>query len=183
MTCRDTRPLLPLFFDGELDPRQMRSVALHSTRCPDCEGELRQLERLQEIVVAHVTATVDEIDLSQIWAGVAPRLTPRPPTLLQWLRGWWDEQEFTWRLRAPVFAAAALVALLAIGFWLRAGGSGPPAEIASRVDNSAVLDSVQSSVDSVALVTDQETNTTLLWIMDDAGGAVDQVADQWEGDR
>jgi hypothetical protein len=36
---------------------------------------------------------------------------------------------------------------------------------------------VQSSVDSVALVTDAETNTTLLWIMDDAGGAIDQ----WEG--
>ena len=37
MNCRDTRPLLPLFFDGQLDPRQMRGVALHSTRCLECK--------------------------------------------------------------------------------------------------------------------------------------------------
>ena len=52
MNCRETRPLLPLFFDGELEARQMRAVALHSTRCIDCEGELRQLERLQDVVAS-----------------------------------------------------------------------------------------------------------------------------------
>lgn len=183
MNCRETRPLLPLFFDGELDPRQMRSVALHSTRCPDCEGELRQLEGVQELVVTHITAAVDEIDLTQIWAGVAPRLTSRPPGLLVRLRGWWEEREFAWPVRAPIFAAAALAAVLAVGVWWRGDVQSGNPEIATRVDNSAVLNSVQSSVDSVALVTDAETNTTLLWIMDDAGATVDQAVDEWEGTK
>ena len=176
MNCRETRPLLPLFFDGELEARQMRAVALHSTRCPDCEDELRHFERLQEVVAMHVSAMVEDVDLSQIWASVAPRLESRAPSLIQRLRSWWDEQELGWLVRGPAFAAVAGIILLALALWQH-GDTVPREPIASRVDNSAVLDSVQSSVDSVALVTDAETNTTLLWIMDDAGGAIDQ----WEG--
>jgi hypothetical protein len=76
-TCREARPLLPLFFDGELEARQMRAVALHSTRCSECEHELRELEHLQEAISAHVSSLVDTIDVSQVWAGVAPRLASR----------------------------------------------------------------------------------------------------------
>jgi len=180
MNCRETRPLLPLFFDGELEARQMRAVALHSTRCPECEDELRHFERLQETVAAHVSALVDEVDLGQIWAGVAPRLESRTPSLLQRLRGWWDEQEFGWLLRGPAFAAVAGVTLLALAL-LREPTPPQDQPIASRVDNSAVLDSVQSNSNSVALVTDAETNTTLLWIMDDSGAVLDNAVDQWEG--
>lgn len=181
MNCRETRPLLPLFFDGELEARQMRAVALHSTRCAACEGELRRFERLQDAIVSNLSAMVDDIDLGQIWAGVAPRLAARAPSLGRRLRGWWDEHELGWAtLRGPAFAVAAAAALLILVLLQRetpqSGG-----EIAKKVDNSAVLDSVQSSVDSVALVTDAETNTTLLWVMDEPGGTVDQVADQWEG--
>jgi|SRR5262245_3645923 len=181
MSCRETRPLLPLFFDGELEARQMRAVALHSTRCTACESELRQLERLQEAVASHVTAMVDEVDLGAIWAGIAPRLDARAPTFVQRLRAWWDEREFGWAVRAPVFAAAGLALAVGVGMWMQREDAHRKPELASRVDNSAVLDSVQSSADSVALVTDAETNTTLLWVMDDAGAEVDQAVDQWDG--
>lgn len=182
MNCRETRPLLPLFFDGELEARQMRAVALHSTRCPDCEDELRHFEHLQEAISSHIAVMVDEVDLGQVWAGVAPRLASRAPSPTRRLRAWWDERQFGWMMRGPAFAAAAAAILLTLALWQRdEAAPGPP--IAKHVDNSAVLDSVQSSVDSVALVTDAETNTTLLWIMDDSGGAVEHVVDQWEGTK
>jgi anti-sigma factor RsiW len=184
MNCRETRPLLPLFFDGELEARQMRAVALHSTRCADCETELRHFERLQEAVASHIAAMVDDVDLGQIWSGVAPRLEARAPSLASRLRTWWEERELGWSMRGPAFAAAAAIVLLTLAFWR---GDGGQAEVASNrpaatrlVDNSALLDSVQSSVDSVALVTDEETNTTLLWIMDDTGATVEQAVDQWD---
>lgn len=184
MNCRETRPLLPLFFDGELEARQMRAVALHSTRCPDCENELRHFERLQDAVATHIASMVDDTDLARIWAGVSPRLGSRAPSLARRLRGWWEELEFGWSVPGPAFAVAAAVLFILV-LWQR-GGTPERAEVASRpaasdIDNSAVLDSVQSGVDSVALVTDEETNTTLLWIMDDAGGAVEPAVDDWEG--
>ncbi len=184
MTCRETVPLLPLFFDGELEARQMRAVALHSTRCAECERELRSLERLQESIAVHVGTLVDEIDLSRVWAGVAPRLVPRTPAFGDRLRAWWAEREAGWGLRGPAFAGLAAAGLIAVG--VATQWPGPEVERAvrgplARIDNSAKLDSMQSSVDSVALVTDAETNTTLLWIMDDAAQAVEGGAvDAWD---
>jgi anti-sigma factor RsiW len=180
MNCRETRPLLPLFFDGELEGRQMRAVALHSTRCPDCEDELRRFERVQEVVVAHVDALVEEVDLGQIWAGVAPRLESRAPSLPRRLRTWWEEWQFGWMLRGPAFVAAAAAILLALASWQT---DRPTEDIARPVDNTAVVDSMQSSSDSVALMTDEETNTMLLWVMDEGGSAVEAVDHTWEGSR
>jgi anti-sigma factor RsiW len=177
-TCREARPLLPLFFDGELEARQMRAVALHSTRCPECEHELRSLEHLQEAVVAHVDALIDGIDFGRVWAGVEPRLKGRAPSYGERLRGWWEEHGRGWGLRGPAFAGFAAAALLALV--IVQPGSDPivraprPAE---KIDNSVKFDSMQSSVDSVAMVTDAETNTTMLWIMDDAAGAIGHADD------
>ncbi len=184
MNCRDTRPLLPLFFDGELEARQMRTVALHSTRCPTCEQELRELEHLQEAITSHVSAMVDEVDLSRVWAGVAPRLAPRAPSLVGRLRAWWEEHRSGWGLRGPAFAGAAVASLLVLLLIQPSTEIVAPSNTAqvprAKIDNSAKLDSMQSSVDSVALVTDAETNTTLLWIMDDAKAAVEPVSDEWD---
>ena len=183
MNCRDTRPLLPLFFDGELEARQMRSVALHSTRCGACEQELRELEHLQEAVAAHVTALVDEVDLSRVWAGVAPRLAPRAPSLLGRARAWWDEHRIGWGVGGPAFAGVAVAALLTVVLMQPESELTAPAAAPlqrAKIDNSAKLDSMQSSVDSVALVTDAETNTTLLWIMDDTAGSIDHVSNEWD---
>ena len=176
MSCRETRPLLPLFFDGELEARQMRAVALHSTRCVECEGELRQLERLQDAVAAHVSALVDEVDLGRVWAGVAPRLTaPAPSWTARW-RAWLDEHPIGLGVRGPAFAALAAAVLVILAFW-QLQGPELKKDIA-RIDNSAVLDSMQTSVASIAVTTDAETNTMALWIMDDATGAVEQAVDE-----
>ena len=182
-TCREARPLLPLFFDGELEARQMRAVALHSTRCSECEHELRELEHLQEAIAAHVTSVVDTIDVSQVWAGVAPRLTGRAPSFSERWATWWEESRAGWRVRGPAFAGVALAAMLAVVIVQRGGEVPAPsplpraARAQAKIDNSAKLDSMQSSVDSVALVTEPETNTTMLWIMDDTAGAIGAEAE------
>ncbi len=182
-TCREARPLLPLFFDGELEARQMRAVALHSTRCPECEHELRELEHIQEAVVAHVSSLVDTIDVSQVWAGVAPRLASRAPSFAERWGAWWEEYRAGWRVRGPAFAGLAVAALLAVVVVQRGGdltespSTPKPVPRIAKIDNSAKLDSMQASADSVALVTEPETNTTMLWIMDDTAGAIEHVND------
>ena len=184
-TCREARPLLPLFFDGELEARQMRAVALHSTRCPDCEHELRELEHLQEAVVLHIGNLIDDIDVSQVWAGVAPRLAGRAPSWTERWTAWWEEVRIGWRVRGPAFAGAVAAALLVLVVLQRGSEMTPIASPApkvramAKIDNSAKVDSMQSSVDSVALVTEPETNTTMLWIMDDSG-AIEHVSDELE---
>jgi hypothetical protein len=164
MTCRETRPLLPLFFDGEIEPRQMRAIALHSTRCSDCEGALRRLERLQDALMAEVSSRLEEVDLSRVWDGVAPRLdAPRRSGSLGW-KTWWPARDLRWMRPAPALTALAAGCLLAIFLWQWNAGH-PSNELAS-IDNSAILDSVESNVGSLAVLREPETNTMVLWITD-----------------
>lgn len=141
MNCRETRPLLSLFLDGELASRQMRAVALHSTRCSQCEEELRGMERLQDAIVSQVSAEVDQIDLSLVWSAVAPRLGSASPTWQQRWEEWSDSIREGWRTWAPVSAAAAVVGVLAFLFW-QGDGSNPDRD----GGNGVIVESFRSDV-------------------------------------
>jgi anti-sigma factor RsiW len=173
MTCREASNLLPRFFDGELDAHQMRAVALHSTRCDTCEAELRDLERVQELVSRSVSTPVDEIDLSALWSAVEPRLgTPR---VSWWTRlgDWWNDEEREWAIRLPAFAAAAAIAILALWFVARLQPTTQPdAPQVAIVDNAATIDSLDTDVDSVTMLSDPETRMTVLWVNEDAQSTV-----------
>jgi anti-sigma factor RsiW len=172
MNCREAHPLLPLFFDGELDARQLRGVALHSTRCPSCEQELQQLERIQDLVVNAVTVRADEVDLSGLWSGIEPRINVVPPSWMVRARSWWETHQYDWTWPASALAALGAAALLAFALSPAAKDARPP-QIAG-VDNSANLDVVESHVDSMALLSEPETNTMVLWISDEEGAGTEE---------
>lgn len=173
---------MPLFFDGELDARQLRDVALHSTRCTACERELQELEHLQDLVVDHIRAGIDEVDLSRIWAGVAPRIAAVPVPWRSRIRARWEALELGSRWPVPALASLAAVAFLAVALW-----PGPPARENSvvetapvAVDNSASLDVVESHVGSIALVSEPETHTMVLWINDEEHMGTAEISDLGE---
>lgn len=169
MTCREAANLLPLFFDGELDARQMRTIALHGTRCVACEDELRRMERLQELVGDTINARVDEIDFSSFWPAIERQLGTARPSLWQRMRARWAEREFGWSVGLPAFAAAAAIALFAFLFFTRVQQPTPQpaASQIAAVDEPASIDSLDTDVDSVAVMSDPETHTTVLWVSDD----------------
>jgi hypothetical protein len=176
VNCRETQPLLPLFVDGELDSRQMREVALHSTRCAACEKELRNIERVEQMVAECVISAVDEMGTVDIWSSIVPRLeSVRPPWLAR-VRDWWERDEAHWLLRVPLYAGLAAALILIAARWLPWGDAG---QQQARVvaDNSVIFDSVRSDASSLALLNEPATNTMVLWVTDeepveaeDAGG-------------
>lgn len=174
MTCREASKLLPLFFDGELDARQMRAVALHDTRCPECEPELRRMERLQELISDTLSARVDEIDLSNFWPAVECQLGA--VRLSWWARArvWWSESEPRWAVGVPAFVAACAIAAVALLLLMRGPQPIPPPgtpESTQVADNSTNIDSIDTDRDSVVL-NDPDTRTTVVWVSDatPAGG-------------
>jgi anti-sigma factor RsiW len=169
MTCREATNLLGLFLDGELDARQMRAVALHGARCTACEAELRRLERVQELVSDTLNARVEEIDLSDFWPALERQLGPLRVSWWQRTRLWWSEGDHRWLLQVPAVAAAC-AAVVALWFLTRAPQATipPDATRVAAVDNSASIDSLDTDVDSVAMLNDPETRTTVLWVSDDS---------------
>lgn len=176
MNCRETLPLLPLFVDGELDARQMRDVAMHSTRCPGCEQELRTLERVEDMVADWVNSAVDEIGEVDVWPSIAPRIATMSQPWTVRFRDWWESGEARWIVRAPLYAGAlAALALLAAQWVSRAGVE---QEIAGAVvDNSVILDSVKSDAPSLALLNEPETNTMVLWVTDESTTGAEDLGD------
>ena len=169
MSCREALSLLPLFFDGELDAHQMRAVALHSTRCASCEEELHRMERVQEVISAHVNAAIDEVDFGALWRGVDQRLGTVRVSWWTRARAWWSEGEHGWMIKVPAFAAAAAVVVLGFLLWARTPQpttQSDASQVAS-VDNAASIESLDSDVDAVTVLNDPETRTTVLWVSDD----------------
>ena len=168
MTCREVANFLPLFFDGEIDARQMRAIALHSTRCSACEQELRRLEHTQELVSETISRAVDEIDLDAFWPAIERRLSTARPPWWPRFRDWWNDGEHGWIIRLPAFAAAAAVAVLALLLFTRAlqPTAQPAAPQLAAVDNATSIESLDTDVDSVAVLNDPETRTTVLWVND-----------------
>lgn len=163
-TCREVHNLLELFFDSELDPRQMRAVALHSATCPHCEEELRQLERLQDVVVRGLNDRVDEVDLGMVWSGIERRIQPRRLTWLKRLNLWWADQEWGWRY--PAFGAAVAAAAIAIFTLAQSQPVRRTIETALSEDGVSVHEI--SSDSHVALL--GETDTLLLWVDHELAG-------------
>jgi negative regulator of sigma E activity len=171
MTCREASKLLALFFDGELDARQMRVVALHNTRCSTCEPELRQLEHLQELISETVNARVDEVDLTKVWPGVDQQLGS--VRLSWWERGrvWWSEGEHEWMARLPALAAAAAVVILAVVLLTRTSPPTPQPAAPQLAENAVSIESLISDSNAVTMLDDPQT--PVLWISEEVPMAGD----------
>ncbi len=166
ITCREVQSLLPLFFDSELDSRQMRVVALHTAKCPSCEPELRQLENLQEVVSRTLSERVEEIDLSNIWTNVEQRLGRTHLTWTERARLWWsEEQPLHWLMSGPAIGAAIAgfaLALLLLANWQP--HTVAKSTLAQNNGDSAVSIETIDAPSNVALLS--ENDTLVLWVDD-----------------
>jgi len=168
MRCHDVDSLLPLFFDGELDARRMRDVALHTARCADCESEIREFEAIQEHLKATVEAEITEVDFAAMWSGIERRLQPPRPTLWQRLQAHWERFE-SWEFPLPLPAAAAVAVAAVLSFFLFAGAKSPivpDAALVASTDYANSVERLDTAFDSVALFSDPDTQTTVLWVGD-----------------
>ncbi len=169
MTCREASKLLPLFFDGELDARQMRAVALHDTRCPQCEGELRRMERLHDVINDTLSASLDEIDLSNFWPAVDRRLGTVRLSWRERVLTWWSERDSGWAVRIPAFAAAGVIALLTLLLLMRASQSPPSSDPGASQFAADTVDIQSLNIDggSVAVVSDPVTHDMAVLVSDE----------------
>jgi hypothetical protein len=83
------------------------------------------------------------------------------------VRTWVSRAREVGSSRAAGLAAAAAITVLGI-LWLWRGV--PTAGIPARIDNQVRIDSLVSELRSVALLSEPENNTTVIWVIDDGAG-------------
>lgn len=164
MTCHEATQLVPLFFDGELEGHRMREVALHVTQCGVCKGVLSSLARLQGLVAGAVAAQLEEMDLSSVWQEITEQIEHISLPWSARLRIWW-EGVFSWKGGVPVWAGAVAVLVFLAFLWWGGGWSGEPPRVVAR--NQAQIESLSTSTPAVAMWSEQEYGTTVIWVADE----------------
>lgn len=169
MTCREASNLLPLFLDGELDSRQMRSVAMHSMHCHECEAEIKGMERVQVLVSDTLKKQVSEIDFTQLWPNIERQIADARVPWTARARAWWEDVQAGFGLRIPAFVAAAAVAALAFSWYARQPGVNQPfdAQQVATADSEAALERLETTFDTIDFFNDPASDAVVVWVSDE----------------
>jgi len=178
--CDDIRLLLGPFEDGELEPHEMQEVARHVVGCGDCEGELADYR----ILGVSLRGAVAMPDLAGFGAAVLERIEALPIPFSRRVRHYLTS--FSDGLGATIAtglaaAAVAVVTAVILTPYFKQAPILVPAEVARRApsapsqavirpdvaeNSGAIISRLESSSPSVAVWSEPQIDTTVIWIPD-----------------
>lgn len=159
--CQLVRESLGVWLDGELSESEAEVIRLHLEGCVACAEERRQLERLHSSLRSLWLSNVPKIDFEPFWHGVRERINEkrsRRETVLEWARSVLAGPRLAWAL------AAGILGLLGVLSWDSFWRPGP------QQNNFATVESIDAHGRNVALLREDETRTTVIWLYQNQEG-------------
>jgi len=163
--CESLQESIGRWLDGELSPADSEAMRNHVVSCADCGAACRRLEKIQLTLGTILTAEAARLEFAPFWREVQHRIETK--------RSWHEELIETVkslisvpRLAWAVPAAIMLVlGFLSLGKW-PAGG---------EANNYASVESIDAHGRNVALLREDETKTTIIWLYQDPEGEDEYV--------
>jgi predicted anti-sigma-YlaC factor YlaD len=156
--CESTRETLGAWLDGELAAGQAEATRLHVEGCAACREERHRLERLQSTMRTVLESKGSELQFDPFWQGVQQRIAQKSnwyDEVGDWFRGAFTAPRLAWAIPAVI---VIVLAGLSIDSFFR------NAKIAIQPDNLATVESIDAYGRNVALLHENETNTTVIWL-------------------
>lgn len=173
--CEDVRDRLGAWLDGELNRSEVEEVRVHLDSCPACREERRQLEKLQTSLKAFLVGAATDVSFERFWSGVEQRIKRQ--------RSWYDDfLGWVRDLATPprlAWAVPAVIVLLLAGvfsvesFW-------PGMRLAGRRNNFASVESIDAFGRNVAVLRENETKTTIIWLYQNQEGEDESTGEKSE---
>jgi anti-sigma factor RsiW len=157
--CDEIRELLGAWGDGELGQAEAEAVRLHVEGCSACAEERRQLDELN-VSIKSMLASQQPIAFEPFWRGLERRISEKR----SWPAGWLD------RLRMPLgrpnlaWGIPALIGLALVLYSLGVWKEPTPR------NNFAAVESIDAYGRNVALLRENETRTTVIWLYQNQEG-------------
>jgi len=158
-TCEDIREFLGAWLDGELGQPEADAVRVHVAGCAACSEERRQLDKLN-VAIKMMAAPEQPIAFEPFWRGVERRIVERNSwraELMDRFRGFLDGPKLAWSIPAVIGLA---IVLYSLGVWK---------EETPR-NNFAAVESIDAYGRNVALLRENETRTTVIWLYQNQEG-------------
>jgi predicted anti-sigma-YlaC factor YlaD len=159
--CERIKASLNRWLDGELSGSDAEVIHLHLENCPLCDGERRQLEKLQSSLKSLLLSNVAPIAFEPFWDGVRERITAKRSwheDIMEWARSKFARPGLAWTVPAVI---AILLAVFSLdSFW----------KLGAQRNNFAAVESIDAHGRTVALLREDETKTTVIWLYQNQEG-------------
>lgn len=185
--CSEISLMLGAFEDQALEPHEYQEVAFHLARCTNCTTELASYTRIGR----ELRTFIEEPRLDGFKSSVMRRIENLPVPLTvritRWMNRATDQLAGGFAMAGAVAAAAVITAFLVTPFAqtalhhprremarLEQDAVSAPAEVASApealatvaADSHAVISRLESEIPSVAVWSEPQTDTTVIWLPD-----------------
>jgi predicted anti-sigma-YlaC factor YlaD len=162
--CSSIKDLIGAWLDGELEQSTAEAVRAHVETCSACEEEQRQLEKLQIVLKSVLAAEASRVALRPFWSGVQRRITAKR----SWREGLFGrvrEADASPRLAWAVPAVILLLlGVLSVDSWLA------NLRLLGPRNNFASVELIDAHGRNVALLREDETKTTVIWLYQNQEG-------------
>ncbi len=163
--CESLQESIGRWLDGELPPADSEAVRSHVASCADCGAACQRLKKIQLTLGTLLAAEAARLEFAPFWREVQHRIEAK--------RSWHDElieavqSLFSVPRLAWVVPAAIILVLgfLSLAKW--------PAGV--EANNYASVESIDAHGRNVALLREDETKTTIIWLYQDPEGEDENV--------
>lgn len=160
--CEKIRESMERLLDGELDPPESASVRAHVAACPECSEAQRQIETIHLKLKSSLIAEAQKIDFLTFWRAVQFRIAQKNSwytAAAEWARDVFTASRTAWAI--PVMIAL-LLAIVSLDSYVR-GWRGAR-------NGFATVESIDAYGRNVALLRENESKTTVIWLYEDQEG-------------
>jgi predicted anti-sigma-YlaC factor YlaD len=169
--CEPIRESLGRWLDGDLSTSDAEVIRLHLESCAACDGERRQLEKLQSSLKSVLVSNVPRIAFEPFWAGVRERITKKPSrreAVMEWARSTFTAPALAWTVPAVIVVLLGVFSLDSL--W----------KLGAQRNNFAAVESIDAHGRNVALLREDETKTTVIWLYQNQEGEDEPAGENTE---
>lgn len=166
--CEQIEPLMGRLLDGELSAAESERVRNHVAGCVRCAAAERRLDRLGHALQSVLVTDVPRLEFAPFWRGIETRLDESVPwhrELVERARTWFAAPRVAWAVPALI---VVLIGVFSYESYFRFGRAR---------NNFTMVESIDSYGRSVALLREDESKTTVIWLYQNPEGD-DEAAEE-----
>jgi anti-sigma factor RsiW len=159
-SCDNIKESLGAWLDGELSQSEADAVRAHVDACSECGEERRQLDKLSSSMKTVLASQARQIAFGPFWLGVQQRISENRPWHVRWterVRASLGGSALAWGIPAVI---GLLLVLYSVGMW----------KDQTPRNNFAAVESIDAYGRNVALLRENETKTTVIWLYQNQEG-------------
>jgi len=163
--CQTIQESIGRWLDGELPTADGEAVRRHVAACADCGAARQRLEKIQLTLGRVLSAEASRLEFAPFWREVQRRIEQKRPwheELIEWCQSSFSAPRLAWVVPAAIML---VLGFLSLAKW----------PVGGEANNYASVESIDAHGRNVALLREDKTKTTIIWLYQNPEGENENV--------